>query len=80
MNPGPRRYAVTSTRNSMCSVPLSSLDWSRWWTDGIGGELYLHVAGPDETWHRVRCRHSDTPRLRCEGGRLWWLVDTGDTR
>jgi len=73
---GPRRYIVDSRRNSDCSVPLSSLDWSNWRTDGGAGYMYLHVyRATDDTWHRVRCRHSDNPRLSCEGGLLRWLVD-----
>lgn len=74
---GPRRYIVDSPRNSLCAVPLRSLDWNKWFTDGERGALYLHLyRAEDDTWHRVRCRHSDAPRLSCDGGLLRWLVDS----
>lgn len=74
---GPLRLRVNSPRHSLCAMDLDALDWSRWWTDGTQGGLYLHVAGPNDTWQRVYCRQSETPRLRFEGGELWWLVDLG---
>ena len=72
----PRRLKVNSRRNSECSAPLASLDWSQWFTDGRVSGLYLHVHGPDDTIHRVYCRHSETPRLSFQDGELWWLVDS----
>ena len=73
---GPRRYLVADRRNSVSAAPLDSLDWNRWFTDGTSRGLYLHVWSKDgETIHRVFCRHSDTPRLRFDGGTLRWLVD-----
>jgi hypothetical protein len=56
-------------------MPLGWLDWSRWFTDGTGGGLYLHVYGPDDSIQRVYCRRTDSPRLSFMGGELWWLVD-----
>ena len=74
--PGPRRYPVANRRHSVSTATLDRLDWTRWFTDGTGGRLYLHVWTKDgETCHRVFCRHSDTPRLSCDGGMLRWLVD-----
>ena len=74
--PGPRRYVVADRRNSVSAAPLGRLDWTRWFTDGTSRGLYLHVWSKDgETCHRVFCRHSDTPRLSCDGGVLRWLVD-----
>lgn len=73
---GPRRYLVADRRNSVSAAALERLDWSRWFTDGTSRGLYLHVWSKDgETCHRVFCRHSDTPRLSCDGGTLRWLVD-----
>lgn len=77
---GPRTLKVNNRRNSACSVPLSWLDWSCWWTgNGLSGNLFiLHVPHKDTVdgpIHRVYCRHSDTPRLRMENGELYWLVD-----
>ena len=78
--PGPRRYVVDDRRNSVSAAPLSRLDWMNWFTDGTSSGLYLHVWSKDgETCHRVFCRHSDTPRLSCEGGSLYWLVDDHKT-
>lgn len=73
--PGPLRLKVNSRRHSYCAMPVGWLDWSRWFTDGSGGRLYLHVYGPDDTIQRVYCRKTDTPRLEFMGGQLWWLVD-----
>lgn len=80
--PGPRRYRAASSRNSECgSALIKDLDFSRWFTDGAPGDLYLHVykADPtgagDTTIHRVYCRHSDSPRLELCAGTLYWLVD-----
>lgn len=73
----PRRLLVTSPRNSVCgSARLADLDWSEWWTDnwGVPGVLYLFVAGPDGSAHRVYCKHTETPRLAMRGGKLYWLV------
>lgn len=72
----PQRLKVNNRRNSACAMPLDRLDWSRWFTDGIGGSLYLHVHGPDETIQRVYCRRSEKPRLAFSDGELWWLVDS----
>ena len=73
---GPRRLIVNSPRNSYCSAPLNSLDWGRWFTDGRGADLYLHFWSKDgETIHRVHCKHSDSPRLECQGAVLRWLID-----
>lgn len=78
--PSPRRYVVDDRRNSVSAAPLSRLDWMNWFTDGTSSGLYLHVWSKDgETCHRVFCRHSDTPRLSCEGGSLYWLVDDHKT-
>jgi hypothetical protein len=74
-HPGPRRLRVNSRRNSICAMPLHHLDWSRWFTDGSCGSLYLHVYGPEDSIQRVYCRSSDTPRLQLDGGVLYWLVD-----
>lgn len=83
----PRRLKVASARNSVCAVPLHRLDWSRWWTDSIGGDLYLHVACDDGTVQRVHCRHrfdieraraklyTHSPRLAYMSGQLYWLID-----
>lgn len=73
--PGPLRLRVNSHRNSYCAMPVGWLDWSRWFTDGTGGELYLHVYGPDDSIQRVYCRRSTRPRLEFMEGQLWWLVD-----
>lgn len=74
--PGPRRYLVADRRNSVSAIALDRLDWNRWFTDGTSRGLYLHVWSKDgETCHRVFCRHSDTPRLSCDSGKLRWLVD-----
>jgi len=74
---GPSRRKVNNNRNSVCgSAQLEDLDWSRWFTDLIAGHFfYLHVAGPDNTWHRLCCRHSDKPRLSMKDGVLYWLID-----
>lgn len=83
---GPLRRAVASRRNSMCgSARLEDLDWSNWFADGRGGELYLHVrrlhpdfdgTDPrDATWHRVFCRQTDRARLTLIDGKLFWLID-----
>lgn len=71
-----RRFTVNSERNSECSVPLESLDWKNWFTDG-GASMYLHVyqLGDDGAICRVRCRRSDSPRLASLHGVLYWLVD-----
>lgn len=70
------RRRVADRRNSMCgSSALHRLDFSRWFTDGPDGRLYLHVAGPDDTWHRVWCRHTNSPRLKMDDGVLYWLID-----
>lgn len=75
-HPGPRRYLVADRRHSESAMPLDRLDWGRWFTDNTGGGLYLHVwAKSGDTCHRVYCRHSDGPRLSCDGGVLSWLVD-----
>lgn len=72
----PKRYRVNRRSNSYCVVPLKSLDWDNWFTDGSDGELYLHVHSKDgETIYRVGCRHTWRPRLKCKAGSLWWLVD-----
>ncbi|MCB2071210.1 MAG: hypothetical protein KDF67_17125 [Ottowia sp.] len=73
--PGPLRLQVNNRRHSSCAMPLGWLDWSRWFTDGAGGQLYLHVYGPDGAIVRVYCRRSDKPRLEFMDGQLWWLVD-----
>jgi len=84
--PGPRRLLVNSRRNSTCgSAVLRHLDWRSWWVDRSCGGFYLHVRRNhpvidggrpgDETWHRVHSRHSDNPRLACDDGRLYWLLD-----
>ena len=70
-----RRYLVADRKNSQCIIDLSLLDWSRWFTDGRDGELYLHVHGPDESIVRVWCRHSGRPRLEFTYGQLFWLID-----
>lgn len=70
---GPRRLKVMSRRNSSCgSQLLQMLDDRNWFTDSG----YLHMSHlSDGTWHRVHCRHTDTPRLMCVDGELFWLVD-----
>ena len=73
-----RRLKVNSRRNSECgSARLGELYWSQWFDDFSFGDHdhYLHVAGPDNSWHRVRCRHQAKPRLECIDGMLYWLVD-----
>ena len=73
-----RRLKVDSPRNSACgSANLADLDWSTWWTDQIpGAGLYLHVAHQrSDSYHRVRCRHSESARLLMDRGALKWLVD-----
>lgn len=78
--PGPRRYLVADRRNSVSAATLDRLNWARWFTDGTSRGLYLHVWAKDsDTCHRVFCRHSDTPRLSCNGGVLHWLVDDSKT-
>lgn len=76
---GRRRLKVKSPRNSTCgSAHLNDLDWWNWFTDMGGAEIYLHVAGPDDTWHRVLCKHAaraESVRLRFSDGVLYWLVD-----
>ena len=71
------RRRVASPRNSVCgSACLAALDWSNWFTDTGFGTMYLHVQSLDaETWHRVYCRKTDTPRLRLMDGVLYWLID-----
>jgi len=69
---------VNNRRNSECAMKLDQLDWSRWFTDhsfGMAyGMVYLHVSGPDESWQRVYCRHTDQPRLKFEHGQLYWII------
>lgn len=74
-----RRLRVYSSRNSACgSARLADLDWSEWWTGtGFSGQMFvLHVRHKvmRDTSHRVYCRHTDTPRLACRDGALYWLV------
>jgi hypothetical protein len=69
---------VDSPRNSDCGISLRRLDFSRWYTDTSFGNFYLHVAGPDDSWHRVYCRSlHEPPRLGMRDGRLYWIVDGG---
>jgi len=69
----PRCLKVSSPRNSECSIPLSRLNFGRWFAEGSS---YLHVHHKTEdTIHRVYCKHSDTPRLAMRDGELYWLVD-----
>lgn len=71
-----RTGRVRGARNTaLGSGRLADLDFSRWYTDGMGcGMLYLHVADRDgECWHRVYCRHSDCPGLKWQDGELWWV-------
>lgn len=73
-------YAVNSEENSRCTsdVPLKDLDFSNWWQDFSFGENYLHVKSKDKTKgtsHRVKCRHSDKPRLGMIDGELKWFVE-----
>lgn len=71
-----RRLRVDSARNSMCgSISFRHLDWSDWFTDDSFKSHYLHVAGPHGTYHRVRCRDAERPRLSMAKGHLYWLVD-----
>jgi hypothetical protein len=70
------RHKVNSRRNSECAVELRILDWTRWFTDGTDGRLYLHVYHyRDEGIMRVWCRHSEKPRLAMHRGELHWLID-----
>ena len=73
----PRRYEAALPRHSRCgSAKLADLDFDRWFSDSMGGSLYLHVWHKDgETIHRVHCAYSAKPRLSWDGGTLWWLVD-----
>lgn len=70
------QYPVNNDRNSECgSEMLAMLDFSRWYTDWTGGEFYLHVAGPDDTWHRVFCKKGRATGLSMErDGVLRWMV------
>lgn len=77
-----RRFRVDSEANSSCeSASLEDLDWSTWWMDNSYGMIYIHVRDKRErdAWHRVYCRKSETPRLACRDGALYWLVsDSGE--
>lgn len=65
---------VNDSRHSCCkSLPLSRLDWVRWFADIKDGRLYLYVYGADGSLYRVHCRRSETPRLAYEDGELWWV-------
>lgn len=69
---------VDSPRYSTCgSCMLNALDFSTWYTDNFFAPLYLHVAGPDESFHRVypRKRKGYTVRLAAEANRLRWIYD-----
>ena len=71
-----QRLKVNSRRNSHCVVPLDSLDWTRWFTDSSFGLFYLHVYEREgDAALRVKCKLADAPRLACEGGELYWLID-----
>ena len=76
---------VNSRRNSICTIPLSKLDWNTWWTDTSGGQLFLHVGckvappGEDTVWC-VWCRDVLCPRLMMRDGILYWLIDEGNDK
>lgn len=89
MKPKINKRLVASDRNSYCgSARLRDLDWSQWWTDGwihtgrsgrVIPLLYLHVAGPDGSWHRVgpMRRKGEVEawvRLEFSKGKLYWLI------
>lgn len=68
---------VNLEENSTCTVSLDTLDWRNWWQDTGQGCCYLHVRrmqDNEESWWRVHCRASDTPRLMLKDGELYWLV------
>jgi hypothetical protein len=72
-----RWLRVDNPRNSTCaSWRLGRLDWSEWWTDRLAAPLYLHVAGPDDTSHRVFPRERlGAVRLGMKAGRLYWIAE-----
>lgn len=75
-----RRLLVDDKKNSECgSASLRTLDFTKWWTDSSFGTFYLHVAGPEETWHRVYCKHHDKPALKFVDGLLYWLITSDST-
>ena len=67
---------VNAEGNSTCgSANLSDLDFNNWFTDTSFEQHYIHVAGPDKSWHRVYCNNLDArPRLRMIDGELYWLT------
>jgi hypothetical protein len=67
--------AVANPRHSTCgSARLAELDFTEMFTDTSFGAHYLHVAHRDgETWHRVHCRASSSPRIKISKGVVYWL-------
>ena len=72
-----RAYVVESRANSECgSARFSDLYFDDWSTDGFPNEaVYLHVAGFDNTRHRVRCKRGKAVALAYRYGKLYWIVE-----
>lgn len=54
------RVPITKHNSYCASLSWENLDWKDVYTDpGLGAGGYLHVSGPDDTRHRVKCRLSE---------------------
>ena len=69
-------FKINNKKHSECgSADLATLDFNNWFADTSNDMFYLHVLGPEETWHRVFCKYADTPRIAMKKGVLYWIAE-----